>query len=133
MNVSKEERDQWRERLLSHLSCFHPEHATFTLRLLNALNEAETEKEMLEQEVSFWCEEIKDVREIFIRQLGYKDVEIARLEKEADWLIGEKIVYTLNNGKFVGAPDAEKEFYLVYRTKSEAVTSWREAARRAVE
>lgn len=84
--LSKEERDQWREKLLSHFTCFDVEHATFTLRLLNALNEAEMEKERLEQGVSFWREETKDVREIFIRQIGYKDVEIARLDREADVL-----------------------------------------------
>lgn len=86
MSIAKEERDQWREKLLSHFTCFDVEHATFTLRLLNALNEAEMEKERLEQGVSFWREETKDVREIFIRQIGYKDVEIARLEREADLL-----------------------------------------------
>lgn len=59
--------------------------------------------------------------------------EIARLEREADWLIGEKIVYRLNNGKFIGALNATKDGYVVYPTKSEAVISWREAARRATE
>lgn len=82
--LSKEERDQWREKLLSHLSCFDAEHATFTIRLLNALNQAEEEIARLEQEVFFWREETKDVRELFTRQLGYKDAEIARLEREID-------------------------------------------------
>lgn len=50
------------------------------------MEEADTEKERLEQEVFFWREETKDVREIFNRQLGYKVVEIARLEREADVL-----------------------------------------------
>lgn len=86
MNPTKEERDQWRERLLSPYTCFNTEHAIFTIRLLDALEEADTEKERLEQEVFFWREETKDVREIFTRQLGYKDVEIARLEREADVL-----------------------------------------------
>lgn len=86
MSISKEERDQWRERLLSPYTCFNTEHAIFTIRLLDALEEADTEKERLEQEVFFWREETKDVREIFTRQLGYKDVEIARLEREADVL-----------------------------------------------
>lgn len=84
--LSKEERDQWREKLLSHLSCFDAEHATFTIRLLNVLNQAEEEIARLEQEVFFWREETKDVRELFTRQLGYKDAEIARLEREADVL-----------------------------------------------
>ena len=86
MNPTKEERDQWRERLLSPYTCFNTEHAIFTIRLLDALEEADTEKERLEQEVFFWREETKDVREIYTRQLGYKDVEIARLEREADVL-----------------------------------------------
>lgn len=86
MNLTKEERDQWRERLLSSYTCFDAEHATFTIRLLNALNQAEEEIARLEQEAFFWREETKDVREIFTRQLGYKDAEIARLEREADWL-----------------------------------------------
>lgn len=86
MNPTKEERDQWRERLLSSYTCFDAEHATFTIRLLNALNQAEEEIARLEQEAFFWREETKDVREIFTRQLGYKDAEIARLEREADWL-----------------------------------------------
>lgn len=59
--------------------------------------------------------------------------EIKRLEQEADWLIVEKIVYRLNNGKFIGAPNVTKDGYVVYPTKSEAVISWREAAHRAVE
>ena len=86
MNPTKTERDQWRERLLSPYTCFNTEHAIFTIRLLDALEEADTEKERLEQEVFFWREETKDVREIFTRQLGYKDAEIARLEREADVL-----------------------------------------------
>ena len=86
MNPTKTERDQWRERLLSPYTCFITEYAIFTIQLLDALEEADTEKERLEQEVFFWREETKDVREIFNRQLGYKDVEIARLEREADVL-----------------------------------------------
>lgn len=48
MNLTKEERDQWRERLLSSYTCFDAEHATFTIRLLDALEEVEVEKERLE-------------------------------------------------------------------------------------
>ena len=62
------------------------QNTTFTIRLLNALNQAEEEIARLEQEVFFWREETKDVRELFTRQLGYKDAEIARLEREADVL-----------------------------------------------
>ena len=86
MTLTKEERAQWRERLLSSYTCFDAEHATFTIRLLNALNQAEEEIARLEQEVFFWREETKDVREVFTRQLGYKDAEIARFERELHWL-----------------------------------------------
>ena len=51
MSISKEERDQWRERLLSSYTCFDAEHATFTIRLLNALNQAEEEIARLEREI----------------------------------------------------------------------------------
>ena len=57
MNLTKEERDQWRERLLSSYTCFDAEHATFTIRLLNALNQAEEEIARLEREadvLSIW-------------------------------------------------------------------------------
>lgn len=86
MSIAKAERDQWREKLLYPYTCFNTEYAIFTIQLLDALEEADTEKERLEQEAFFWREETKDVREIFTRQLGYKDVEIARLEREADLL-----------------------------------------------
>lgn len=39
MSISKEERDQWRERLSSPYTCFNAAHADFTLRLLDALEE----------------------------------------------------------------------------------------------
>ena len=57
MNLTKEERDQWRERLLSSYTCFDAEHATFTIRLLNALNQAKEEIARLEREadvLSIW-------------------------------------------------------------------------------
>lgn len=57
MNLTKKERDQWRERLLSSYTCFDAEHATFTIRLLNALNQAEEEIARLEREadvLSIW-------------------------------------------------------------------------------
>ena len=58
--------------------------------------------------------------------------EVERLRKEVDWLISEKIVEEWN-GRFVGAFDADKGGLAVYESRAEAVTSWREAARRAVE
>lgn len=57
MNPTKEERDQWRERLSSAYTCFDTAHADFTIRLLDALDEAEAEKERLELEadvLSIW-------------------------------------------------------------------------------
>lgn len=58
--------------------------------------------------------------------------QVERLEKEADWLISEKIVEEWN-GRFVGAFDADKGGLAVYESRAEAVASWREAARKAVE
>ena len=43
MSISKEERDQWRERLSSPYTCFDAAHADFTIRLLDALEEVEAE------------------------------------------------------------------------------------------
>ena len=54
------------------------------------------------------------------------------LEKEADWLISEKIVEEWN-GRFVGAFNADKGGLVVYESQAVAVASWREAARKAVE
>ncbi len=57
MSISKEERDQWRERLSSPYTCFDAAHADFTIRLLDALEEVEAEKERLELEadvLSIW-------------------------------------------------------------------------------
>lgn len=48
MSISKTERDQWRERLSSPFTCFNAAHADFTIRLLDALEEVEAEKERLE-------------------------------------------------------------------------------------
>lgn len=123
MNLTKEERDQWHERLLSSYTCFDAEHATFTIRLLNALNQAEEEIARLEQEAFFWREETKDVREIFTRQLGYKDIEIARLEREADWLAH----------KLCEAVDALMPESLRIKFCVKTVEEAREAAREAVE
>ena len=57
MNLTKEERDQWRERLSSPYTCFDAAHADCTIRLLYALEEVEEEKERLELEadvLSIW-------------------------------------------------------------------------------
>ncbi len=57
MNLTKEERDQWRERLSSPYTCFNAAHADFTIRLIDALEEVEAEKERLELEadvLSIW-------------------------------------------------------------------------------
>lgn len=53
MSTSKTERDQWRERLSSAYTCFDAAHADFTIRLLDALEEAEAEKERLELEADW--------------------------------------------------------------------------------
>ena len=50
MTISKTERDQWRERLSSPYTCFNAAHVDFTIRLLDALEEVEAEKERLELE-----------------------------------------------------------------------------------
>lgn len=70
---------------------------------------------------------LADINEI--ERLLYK---LNRLEKEVDWLISTKIVEEWN-GRFVGAPNKDNSGYAVYPTKAEAVASWREAARKAVE
>lgn len=49
MNLTKEERDQWRERLSSPYTCFDAAHADFTIRLLDALEAAERKAYLLEQ------------------------------------------------------------------------------------
>ena len=53
MSTSKTERDQWRERLSSPYTCFNAAHADFTIRLLDALEEVEAEKERLEREADW--------------------------------------------------------------------------------
>ena len=50
MSISKEERDQWRERLSSPYTCFNAAHADFTIRLLDALEEVEEDRERINQE-----------------------------------------------------------------------------------
>lgn len=57
MSISKTERDQWRERLASPYTCFDAAHADFTIRLLDALEEAERELIGRRKE----CEEVEQV------------------------------------------------------------------------
>ena len=64
MNPTKTERDQWRERLSSHFTCFDPAHADFTLRLLHELEEVERELIGRRKE----CEEVE---QILGKVLGY--------------------------------------------------------------
>ena len=40
--------------------------------------------------------------------------ELERMDREADWLIRERIVAEWN-GRFVGAPNAAKDGYVIYR------------------
>ena len=49
MNITKTERDQWRERLSSLCTGFDAAHADFTIRLLDVLEEAERKAYLLEQ------------------------------------------------------------------------------------
>lgn len=49
VHPTKEERDQWRERLSSPYTCFDAAHADFTIRLLDALEAAERKAYLLEQ------------------------------------------------------------------------------------
>ena len=44
MNLTKEERDQWRERLSSPYTCFDAAHADFTIRLLRGENMTPTKR-----------------------------------------------------------------------------------------
>lgn len=49
MTPTKEERDQWRNRLSFFSTCFDADHADFTIRLLDALDAAERKAYLLEQ------------------------------------------------------------------------------------
>lgn len=64
MNPTKTERDQWRERLSSSFTCFDPDHADFTLRLLHELEEVERELIGRRKE----CEEVEQT---LGKALGY--------------------------------------------------------------
>lgn len=61
MNLTKEERDQWRERLSSAYTCFDTAHADFTIRLLDALEEVEAEKERLELEADWLATKLNEI------------------------------------------------------------------------
>ena len=76
-----------------------------------------------------WGQVIAGLERVVILRLR---AQVERLEKEEDWLISTKIVEEWN-GRFVGAQNKDNSGYAVYPTKAEAVASWREAARKAVE
>lgn len=61
MNPTKTERDQWRERLLSPYTCFDAAHADFTIRLLDALDEAEADRRRLERKESWLASQLAAV------------------------------------------------------------------------
>ena len=53
MTLTKEERNQWRERLSSPYTCFDAAHADFTIRLLDALEEVEADRRRLDREADW--------------------------------------------------------------------------------
>ena len=57
VHPTKEERDQWRERLSSPYTCFDAAHADFTIRLLDALEEAEEDRRRLELEADWLAQQ----------------------------------------------------------------------------
>ena len=61
VNTTKEERDQWRKRLSSAYTCFDATHADFTLRLLDALEDAEADKRRLEREADWLAKTLHEV------------------------------------------------------------------------
>lgn len=61
VHTTKEERDQWRERLSSPYTCFNAAHADFTIRLLDALEEVEAEKERLELEADWLATKLNEI------------------------------------------------------------------------
>lgn len=60
MNITKTECDQWRERLLSPYTCFDAAHADFTIRLLDALEEAEEASQPIPRPFEEWHEDYGD-------------------------------------------------------------------------
>lgn len=61
MNPTKTERDQWRERLSSPYTCFEAAHADFTIRLLDALEEAEEDRRRLELEADWLATKLNEI------------------------------------------------------------------------
>lgn len=61
MNPTKTERDHWRERLSSPYTCFNTEHAIFTIRLLDALEEAEEDRRRLEREADWLATKLNEI------------------------------------------------------------------------
>ena len=107
--ITPEERGEWRERLTSKFSCFDTELGGFTLRLLNALEQAEARADELETYISKLVCELTDgnmskpydisviTDEVEAIYRAYSEDEIAkatakaeaenaRLTKMVDWL-----------------------------------------------
>lgn len=61
MSIAKEERDQWRKRLSSPYTCFDAAHADFTIRLLDALDEAEEDRKSLEREADWLATKLNEI------------------------------------------------------------------------
>lgn len=87
---------------------------------------------MIEEDAAHIAANSPDVVMADIDEILRLRAQVERLEKEVDWLISTKIVEEWN-GRFVGAQNKDNSGYAVYPTKAEAVASWREAARKAVE
>lgn len=60
IRITPEERAEWRERLTSKFSCFDAELSGFTLRLLDALEQAEARAEKAEADAREWKEQIPE-------------------------------------------------------------------------
>lgn len=63
ITITAEERAEWRERLTSKFSCFDAELSGFTLRLLDALEQAEARAEKSEKELAGADAEIAELRD----------------------------------------------------------------------
>lgn len=73
--ITREERQQWRERLTSKFSCFDADLGSFTLRLLDALEAAEAERKKDIAHCKFEFDRAEQA-----------EAEVARLNKMVDWL-----------------------------------------------
>lgn len=58
--ITQEKIQSWRERLTSEFSCFNAELGGFTLRLLDALEQAEARAEKAEADAREWKEQIPE-------------------------------------------------------------------------